>query len=96
MRQKRPVLADLLNALRMMGREAAETVHLGVQPSTPELGTVLSTPVQQALRILIETALSELPGGLLLTNVRPEEYTGGWQTVWRFQYRRANWFFESK
>jgi hydrogenase maturation protease len=53
-------LADILNALRMMGREPNETVLLGVQPSATELGTALSTPVRQALPTLVETALSEL------------------------------------
>jgi len=53
-------LSDMLNALRMMGREPAETVLLGVQPSTIDLGTVLSTPVQQALPTLVEAALIEL------------------------------------
>lgn len=53
-------LTDLLNALRMMGREPREIVLLGVQPSTTELGTVLSTPVQQALPAFIDAALTEL------------------------------------
>ncbi len=53
-------LADILNALRIMGREPTETVLLGVQPLTTELGTALSTLVQQALPTLVETALIEL------------------------------------
>lgn len=53
-------LADILNALRMMGREPKKVVLLGIQPSTTELGTGLSTPVQQALPALIEAALIEL------------------------------------
>ncbi len=53
-------LADVLNALRIMGQEPDEVVLLGVQPQTTELGTVLSVPAQQALPILVEAALSEL------------------------------------
>jgi len=53
-------LADMLNALRLMGREPTDIVLLGVQPLTTELGTVLSVPVQQALPTLVEAALSEL------------------------------------
>jgi hydrogenase maturation protease len=53
-------LSDILNALRMMGREPQEIVLLGVQPVTTQLGTVLSTPVQQALSTLVEAAISEL------------------------------------
>ncbi|HXY26366.1 MAG TPA: hydrogenase maturation protease [Candidatus Acidoferrum sp.] len=49
-------LADLLNALRMMGREPEEAVLLGVQPSTTALGTTLSPPVQQALPALVDEA----------------------------------------
>src|SRR5215469_13231975 len=32
-------LADILNALRIMGQQPQETVLLGVQPATTELGT---------------------------------------------------------
>lgn len=53
-------LADILNALRMMGREPKEVVLLGIQPLTTELGTSLSAPVQQALPALLEAALVEL------------------------------------
>jgi hydrogenase maturation protease len=53
-------LADLLNALRIMGQEPEEVVLLGVQPQNTELGTVLSTPAQQALPTLVEATLSEL------------------------------------
>ena len=53
-------LADILNALRMMGREPTEIVLLGVQPLTTELGTILSAPVQQALPTLVEAAVREL------------------------------------
>jgi hydrogenase maturation protease len=53
-------LADILNALRMMGHQPHEIVLLGVQPLTTELGTVLSTPVQQALPALVEAAVTEL------------------------------------
>jgi len=53
-------LADILNALRMMGQEPQEVVLLGVQPSTTALGTTLSLPVQQALPTLLEEVLIEL------------------------------------
>jgi hydrogenase maturation protease len=53
-------LADLLNALRMMGREPAEIVLLGIQPLTTELGTEPSAPVREALPIFIQAAFREL------------------------------------
>ena len=53
-------LADLLNALRIMGQEPEEVVLLGVQPQNTELGTVLSAPAQQALPTLVRASLSEL------------------------------------
>jgi len=53
-------LADLLNALRIMGQEPEEVVLLGVQPQNTELGTILSAPAQQALQTLVEAAQSEL------------------------------------
>lgn len=53
-------LADLLNALRIMGQEPEEVVLLGVQPQNTELGTALSATVEQALPTLVEAALHEL------------------------------------
>jgi hydrogenase maturation protease len=53
-------LADILNALRMMGHEPREVVLLGVQPLITELGTVLSTSMQQALPALVEAAVREI------------------------------------
>jgi hydrogenase maturation protease len=53
-------LADILNALRMMGQEPEEVVLLGVQPSSTALGTTRSEPVQEALPAFIEAALTEL------------------------------------
>jgi len=53
-------LADILNALRMMGHQPQEIVLLGVQPLITELGTVLSTPVLQALPALVEAAVTQL------------------------------------
>jgi hydrogenase maturation protease len=53
-------LADILNALRMMGREPGEIVLLGVQPLTTELGTALSAPMGNALPRLVEAAIAEL------------------------------------
>lgn len=53
-------LADILNALRMLAEEPQETVLLGVQPATTELGTALSTCVEAAVPRLIEAAIEEL------------------------------------
>ncbi len=53
-------LADILNALRMMGHQPQEIVLLGVQPLITELGTALSTPVLRALPALVEAAVMEL------------------------------------
>jgi len=53
-------LADILNALRLMAQEPAETVLLGVQPSTTQLGTALSAPVERALPALARAAIAEL------------------------------------
>jgi hydrogenase maturation protease len=53
-------LADILNALRMMGHQPQEIVLLGVQPWITELGTVLSTRLQKALPVLVEAAVTEL------------------------------------
>lgn len=53
-------LADILNALRLLGQEPQETVLLGVQPATTELGTSLSATARKALPVLIEAAFAEL------------------------------------
>jgi len=53
-------LADVLNALRLMGQEPGETVLLGVQPSTTELGTALSAAAEKALPALVRAAIAEL------------------------------------
>jgi len=53
-------LADILNALRMLGQEPQEIVLLGVQPATTELGTTLSAPLQDALPALLKAAIAEL------------------------------------
>lgn len=53
-------LADILNALRMLGEEPQETVLLGVQPSTTVLGTSLSECVKSALPVLVEAAIAQL------------------------------------
>jgi len=52
-------LADILNALRILGKEPQEAVLLGVQPSTTALGTGLSPAVQQALPALLEAVSIE-------------------------------------
>jgi hydrogenase maturation protease len=53
-------LADILNALRLLAQEPRETVLLGVQPATTELGTSLSAAAQKALPVLLEAAVVEL------------------------------------
>ena len=53
-------LADILNALRIMGQQPQETVLLGVQPASTELGTSLSPPIRVALLDLVEAAIREL------------------------------------
>lgn len=53
-------LADILNALRMLGEEPQETVLLGVQPSTTVLGTSLSECVELAVPVLVEAAIAQL------------------------------------
>jgi hydrogenase maturation protease len=53
-------LADILNALRMMGHQPPKIVLLGIQPLITELGTVLSTPLREALPALVEAAVTEL------------------------------------
>jgi hydrogenase maturation protease len=53
-------VADILVALRMLGCEPQETVLLGVQPETTELGTSLSPRIEAAVPELVEAALREL------------------------------------
>lgn len=53
-------LADILNALRLLGEEPREVVLLGVQPATTELGTSLSAGVEAAVPALVEAAVAEL------------------------------------
>jgi len=53
-------LGDILNALRLMAQDPAETVLLGIQPSTTQLGTALSAPVEKALPALARAAIAEL------------------------------------
>ena len=53
-------LADILNALRLLGQEPQEAVLLGVQPSTTELGTSLSKSGESSLPILVEAAIAQL------------------------------------
>lgn len=53
-------LADILNALRLLGQEPQETVLLGVQPGTTELGTSLSKSVESSLPLLVEAAIAQL------------------------------------
>ena len=53
-------LADILNALRLLGQEPQETVLLGMQPGTTELGTSLSKSVESSLPRLVEAAIAQL------------------------------------
>jgi hydrogenase maturation protease len=53
-------LADILNALRLLGQEPREIVLLGMQPSTTELGTALSKSVETSLPLLVEAAIAQL------------------------------------
>jgi hydrogenase maturation protease len=53
-------LADILNALRLLGQEPQEIVLLGVQPGTTELGTLLSKSVESSLPLLVEAAIAQL------------------------------------
>jgi len=53
-------LADILNALRLLGQEPRETVLLGIQPDTTELGTSLSKRVESSLPLLVEAAIAQL------------------------------------
>ena len=53
-------LADILNALRLLGQEPQETVLLGIQPGTTELGTSLSSRVESSLPLFLEAAIAQL------------------------------------
>ena len=53
-------LADILNALRLLGQEPGEIVLLGVQPGTTELGTSLSKRVESSLPGFVEAAIAQL------------------------------------
>ena len=53
-------LADILNALRLLGQEPQETVLLGLQPGTTELGTSLSKSVESSLPRLVDAAIAQL------------------------------------
>lgn len=53
-------LADILNALRLLGQEPEETVLLGVQPGSTELSASLSKRVESSLPLLVEAAIAQL------------------------------------
>jgi hydrogenase maturation protease len=53
-------LADILNALRLLGQEPQETVLLGVQPGTTELGTSMSQSVEASVPFLVEAVVAQL------------------------------------
>lgn len=64
-------LADILNALRLLGQEPQETVLLGVQPGTTELGTSLSKSVESSLPLLLEAAVGQLSRWVPCQAVQP-------------------------
>jgi hydrogenase maturation protease len=53
-------LADLLAALRLMGKEPAAVVLIGIQPARTCLDLALSPAVEAALDDLVEAAIAEL------------------------------------
>lgn len=53
-------LADILNALRMLGQEPQDVVLLGIKPATTELGTSLSKCVESAVPVLVDAAIAQL------------------------------------
>ncbi len=53
-------LADLLAALRILGRRPPRVSLLGMQPATTDWGTSLSPVVEAALDPLVDMAVSEL------------------------------------
>lgn len=53
-------LADILNALRMLGQEPPDVVLMGIEPGTTELGTSLSECVESSLPVLVEAAIAQL------------------------------------
>jgi hydrogenase maturation protease len=53
-------LADILNALRVLNQEPQETVLLGVQPETTDLGVSLSPSVEASVPSLVDAAIAEL------------------------------------
>jgi len=66
-------LADILNALRLLGQEPPEIVLLGIQPGTTELGTSLSKSVETSLPLLVEAAIVQLSGCVPRKEVQPCE-----------------------
>jgi hydrogenase maturation protease len=56
-------LADILNALRLLGQEPQEIILLGIQPGSTELGTSLSESVESSLPLLVEAAIEQLSLG---------------------------------
>jgi hydrogenase maturation protease len=71
-------LADILNALRVLDQEPQETVLLGVQPATTELGISLSPSVEAAIPALVEAGIAELARwGCLETGCAAEGFGAG-------------------
>ncbi len=66
-------LADVLNALRLLGQEPQEIVLLGVQPGTTELGTSLSRSVHSSLPLLVEAVIAQLSLWVPFQVVQPRD-----------------------
>jgi len=64
-------LADILNALRLLGQEPQEIVLLGIQPATTELGTSLSKNVESSLPLLVEAVIAQLSLWVPCKSVQP-------------------------
>jgi hydrogenase maturation protease len=64
-------LADILNALRLLGQEPRETILLGIQPGTTELGTSLSKSVESSLPLLVEATIAQLSLWVASRTIQP-------------------------
>jgi hydrogenase maturation protease len=69
-------LSDILNALRLIDQEPLETVLLGIQPGTTELGTSLSKSVESALPQLVEAVIARLSRWFFSRPVQPCDAEG--------------------
>ena len=58
-------LSDLMNVLRLMDAPPIETLLLGVQPESTDLGTMLSPAVEAAVDGMVESALEQIEDWLM-------------------------------